>query len=156
MAYEEPQGRAGQTRPAVAPVQGVIWRANCNQCPLTPFVSLWVSAPYFAPGVGNEGAGSLPSSPTQSGGKYSKTSPLPTHPCLGEGIHSQGKNSPLMFLWGHLSSLSQEGRGNSLPTSQNSSVRQSRLTLCRAWAGVPIGNPRRRTMQGVLEMMRTM
>lgn len=69
MAYEEPQGKAGQTRPAVAPVWGVIWRANCPQRPLTLFVSLWVSAPYFAPGEGNEGAGSLPSSLTQSGGR---------------------------------------------------------------------------------------
>lgn len=33
---------------------------------------------------------------------------------------------------------------------------RAQLTLCRACAGVPMGKPRRRTMHGALEMMRTM
>lgn len=111
MAYEEPQGRAGQTKPAVAPVWVVIWRANCPQHPLTPFVSLWVLAPYFAPGEGNEGAGSLPSSLTQSRGENIVRLPY------SQLIHVWEKGStineralPFTFLWGHLSSLNQEGQ----------------------------------------------
>lgn len=70
MVYEGPQGRACQTGPAVAPVWGVTWRESCpHQCPLALFVSPWVSAPYFAHGEGNEGAGSLPAGLTQSVGE---------------------------------------------------------------------------------------
>lgn len=74
MVYEGLQGTADQTGPAVAPVWGVTWRESCHQqCPLVLFASPWVLAPYFAPGEGNEGAGSLPEGLTRSVGKCDQT-----------------------------------------------------------------------------------
>jgi hypothetical protein len=174
VAYGGPQGRAGQTGPAVVPAWGVTWRENCpHQHPLALYVSPWVLALYFVPGGGNEGVVSLPSSLIQSVGKMWSAPFLNTHthfhlspPGLGEGAHRQGEKTLPHVLQAFLSlrvplptrpGLVGVGKW-SLSMPQGFSVWESvrvQLTLCRAWAGVPMGKPRRRTMHGALEMMRT-
>lgn len=82
-----------------------------------------------------------------------------------EGAPRQGERalySKHSLVWGLLSPLAlapYDGGRNSQSILQGSWVWKSvraQLTLCRAWAGVPMGKPRRRTMHGALEMMRTM
>lgn len=119
MAYEEPQGRAGQTRPAVAPVWGVTWRENCPQCPLSLCVSLWVSAPYFALGEGSEGAGSLPASLTQSVGENIVRLPYSQLVQVWEK-ESTAKERTVPCSSGGTSPLSQEGRVHLHPRTPRS------------------------------------